>query len=360
MDLVSRGCEITEFKEGKSPKFVNKGLPIAKSPIFVPPDMNAEQILALGRRTIELESRSVEGLKAFLNEDFVQAVQAVFNSTGRLVVSGIGKSAIVAQKIVATLNSTGTPALFLHAADAIHGDLGMVQKDDIVMIISKSGESPEIKVLVPLIKNFGNQVIGMVGHTSSFLAQQADFLLNTTVPKEACPNNLAPTSSTTAQMVMGDAMAVCLMEMRGFNGADFAKFHPGGNLGKRLYLRVKDLYVQNQRPSISPDAALKEIILSISGSRLGLTVITNEVQQVLGVITDGDLRRMLEKETELKSIRAINIMTANPKLIYPDAMAIEALDLLRKHDITQLVVVDNNQQYLGVLHLHDLIKEGLL
>jgi arabinose-5-phosphate isomerase len=322
--------------------------------------MNTEQILAVGRRTVELETRSVEGLQAYLNEDFAQAVQAIFHCKGRLVVSGIGKSAIVAQKIVATLNSTGTPALFLHAADAIHGDLGMVQEADIVLIISKSGESPEIKVLVPLIKNFGNQLIGMVGQTQSFLAQQADFVLNTTVSKEACPNNLAPTSSTTAQMVMGDALAVCLMEMKGFNGQDFAKFHPGGNLGKRLYLRVKDLYVQNQRPQISPEAALKEIIISISGSRLGVTVVTDFSQKVLGVITDGDLRRMLEKEAELTSVRAEKIMTRNPKQIGPDAMAIEALDLLRKHDITQLVVVDTNQHYLGVLHLHDLIKEGLL
>jgi len=322
--------------------------------------MNTEQILAVGRRTVELETRSVEGLQAYLNEDFAQAVQAIFHCRGRLVVSGIGKSAIVAQKIVATLNSTGTPALFLHAADAIHGDLGMVQENDIVLIISKSGESPEIKVLVPLIKNFGNQLIGMVGQTQSFLAQQADFVLNTTVSKEACPNNLAPTSSTTAQMVMGDALAVCLMEMKGFNGQDFAKFHPGGNLGKRLYLRVKDLYVQNQRPAIAPDAVLKEIIISISGSRLGVTVVTDSTQKVLGVITDGDLRRMLERESELTSVRAEKIMTRNPKQIGPDAMAIEALDLLRKHDITQLVVVDTNQEYLGVLHLHDLIKEGLL
>lgn len=322
--------------------------------------MNTDQILAIGRRTIELEASSIAGLLSFLNEDFVQAVQTVYECRGRLVISGIGKSAIVAQKIVATLNSTGTPAVFLHAADAIHGDLGMVQENDIVLIISKSGESPEIKVLVPLIKNFGNKLIGMVGQTASFLAQQADFVLNTTVSKEACPNNLAPTSSTTAQMVMGDAMAVCLMEMRGFNGADFAKFHPGGNLGKRLYLRVKDLYVQNQRPAISPDAKLKEIIVSISGSRLGVTAVIDNEERVLGVITDGDLRRMLENESDLVAIRAENIMTRNPKQIGPTEMAIEALDLLRKHDITQLVVVDPNQHYLGVLHLHDLIKEGLL
>lgn len=322
--------------------------------------MNTDQLLAVGHRTIELEAASIAGLQNFLNEDFVNAVRAVFQCKGRLVISGIGKSAIVAQKIVATLNSTGTPSLFLHAADAIHGDLGMVQESDMVMIISKSGESPEIKVLVPLIKNFGNQLIGMVGQTESYLAKQADFVLNTTVSQEACPNNLAPTSSTTAQMVMGDTMAVCLMEMRGFNGADFAKFHPGGNLGKRLYLRVKDLYVQNQRPFIAADANLKEIIVSISGSRLGVTAVVDNQQTVLGVITDGDLRRMLEKEENLSTILASTIMTRQPKKIGPDALAIEALDLLRKHDITQLVVVDPNQQYLGVLHIHDLIKEGLL
>lgn len=323
--------------------------------------MNTDQILAIGRRTIELETASIAGLQAFVNAEFAAAAEAVFACRGRLVISGIGKSAIVAQKIVATLNSTGTPSVFLHAADAIHGDLGMVQEGDIVLIISKSGESPEIKVLVPLIKNFGNPIIAMVGQLQSFLAKQANYLLNTTVPQEACPNNLAPTSSTTAQMVMGDALAVCLMEMRGFNGADFAKFHPGGNLGKRMYLRVKDLYIQNQKPAIGPAAVLKEIILSISGSRLGVTSVVDEQNRVLGVITDGDLRRMLEKESELTTVKAENIMTRQPKQVAPEAMAIQALDLLRKHDITQLVVVDPaTQEYLGILHLHDLIKEGLL
>ncbi|MBC6492813.1 SIS domain-containing protein [Flavihumibacter stibioxidans] len=322
--------------------------------------MNADQIQSIARRTIELETASVAGLQAFLNEDFVKAVQAVYDSKGRLVVSGIGKSAIVAQKIVATLNSTGTPALYMHAADAIHGDLGMVQDSDVVMIISKSGESPEIKVLVPLIRNFGNTLIGMVGNDQSFLAKQSDIVLNTTVSKEACPNNLAPTSSTTAQMVMGDTLAVCLMELSGFNGQDFAKFHPGGNLGKRLYLRVRDLYVHNQRPSIGPDARLKEIIISISGSRLGVTAVVDDQQRVLGVITDGDLRRMLEKESNLQSIQAADIMTRNPKHIGPDELAIDALELLRTHDITQLVVIAPDNQYLGVLHLHDLIKEGLI
>jgi arabinose-5-phosphate isomerase len=322
--------------------------------------MTVHPISTIARRTIELEAASVAGLQQFINADFEKAVDTVFHSKGRLVVSGIGKSAIVAQKIVATLNSTGTPALYMHAADAIHGDLGMVQQSDVVMVISKSGESPEIKVLVPLIKNFGNTLIGMVGNDRSYLAQHADLVLNTTVPKEACPNNLAPTSSTTAQMVMGDALAVCLMELGGFTGQDFAKFHPGGNLGKKLYLRVRDLYVHNQKPAIAPDAPLKEIIITISGSRLGATAVVDGQGGLLGVITDGDLRRMLEKDLSLQGIKASEIMSANPKRIGPDAMAIDALELLRKHDITQLVVVDDQNLYLGILHLHDLIKEGLI
>lgn len=322
--------------------------------------MTIQPISTIARRTIELEAASVAGLLPFINADFEKAVETVFHSKGRLVVSGIGKSAIVAQKIVATLNSTGTPALYMHAADAIHGDLGMVQQDDVVLVISKSGESPEIKVLVPLIKNFGNTLIGMVGNVQSYLAQHSDFVLNTTVSKEACPNNLAPTSSTTAQMVMGDALAVCLMELGGFTGQDFAKFHPGGNLGKKLYLRVRDLYIHNQKPAIAADAPLKEIIITISGSRLGATAVVDAQGTLLGVITDGDLRRMLEKDLPLQGVTASEIMTRNPKRIGPDAMAIDALELLRKHDITQLVVVDEQNHYLGILHLHDLIKEGLI
>lgn len=322
--------------------------------------MTVQSISTIARRTIELEAASVAGLLPFINADFEKAVETVFHSKGRLVVSGIGKSAIVAQKIVATLNSTGTPALYMHAADAIHGDLGMVQQEDVVLVISKSGESPEIKVLVPLIKNFGNTLIGMVGNDQSYLAQHSDFVLNTTVSKEACPNNLAPTSSTTAQMVMGDALAVCLMELGGFTGQDFAKFHPGGNLGKKLYLRVRDLYIHNQKPAIAADAPLKAIIITISGSRLGATAVTDDQGGLLGVITDGDLRRMLEKDLPLQGVTASEIMTRNPKRIGPDAMAIDALELLRKHDITQLVVVDDQNHYLGILHLHDLIKEGLI
>jgi arabinose-5-phosphate isomerase len=321
--------------------------------------MNSKTILATALRTIQLEAASVAGLQKQLNNDFVRAVQVIYESAGRLVISGIGKSALIAQKIVATFNSTGTPALYMHAADAIHGDLGMIQKGDVVIVISKSGNSPEIKVLTPLIKNFGNILIGIIGNRESYLALQADIVLDTTVSAEACPNNLAPTSSTTAQLVMGDALAVCLMELRGFTGEDFAKFHPGGLLGKKLYLRVKDLYIQNQKPRVSRTTALKDLIISISGSRLGMTAVVNEKNEMLGVITDGDLRRMLEKDMSLKGVTAADIMTSNPKTIHPDALAMEALDVLRKFDITQLVVT-NEMQYLGVLHLHDLIREGLI
>jgi arabinose-5-phosphate isomerase len=321
--------------------------------------MKTKNIQDIAIRTIQLEAESVAGLKNYINEDFTRAVDAVFSCKGRLIVSGIGKSAIVAQKIVATLNSTGTPGLYMHAADAIHGDLGMVQQEDVVMLMSKSGNSPEIKVLVPLIKNFGNILIGMVGNEQSFLAKKADILLNTTVSKEACPNNLAPTSSTTAQMVMGDALAICLMELHGFTGDDFAKFHPGGILGKKLYLRVSDLYPENEKPKVSPDQNLKEVILEMTRTRLGITAVTDDDNRLLGIITDGDLRRMLEKNSQLETVRAIDIMTADPKTIGAEELAVQALDLLRKYGINQLAVTLEGK-YLGILHLHDLIKEGLI
>jgi arabinose-5-phosphate isomerase len=321
--------------------------------------LSTSAIIATALRTIELEVGSVARLANSINADFEKAVQQIHQSKGRFVISGIGKSAIIAQKIVATLNSTGTPSLFLHAADAIHGDLGMVQQEDVVMIISKSGESPEIKVLVPLIKNFGNIVVGMVGNLQSTLARQADIVLDTTVDAEACPNNLAPTSSTTAQMVMGDALATCLMQLNGFTGADFAKFHPGGMLGKKLYLKVQDLYADNNKPQVLPGASLKEVIVSITTNRLGATAVVDSQQQLMGIITDGDLRRMLEKNVDINTATAQDIYATKPKTISPDALAVEALDVLRKNDITQLVVVEANQ-YCGILHLHDLIKEGLI
>ena len=276
-----------------------------------------------------------------------------------MVISGIGKSAIIAQKIVATLNSTGTPSIFLHAADAIHGDLGMIQQDDVVMILSKSGESPEIKVLLPLIRNFGNTIIAIVGNIHSYLARQSDIILNTTVEQEACPNNLAPTSSTTAQLVMGDAIAVVLMEMKGFGTAEFAKFHPGGILGKKLYLRVSDLFSGNEKPAVPADATLSKVIVEISRNRLGATAVVDKGGALLGVITDGDLRRMLEKNASLDKVIARDIMSPNPKTISPEALAVDALDLLRKNDITQLVVTSGDE-YLGIIHLHDLVREGII
>ncbi|HVZ25290.1 MAG TPA: KpsF/GutQ family sugar-phosphate isomerase, partial [Sediminibacterium sp.] len=279
---------------------------------------------------------------------------------GRLVISGIGKSGIIAQKIVSTLNSTGTPALFMHAADAIHGDLGMIQEGDIVLIISKSGESPEIKLLVPLIRNFGNTLIGMVGNTASFLAQQSDIVLNASVPQEACPNNLAPTSSTTAQLVMGDALAVCLMQLKGFSGQDFARYHPGGNLGKRLYLRVADLFQANEKPAVRPDASLREVIVEITEKRLGAAAVTDERNKVLGIITDGDLRRMLNKTDQINSLCARDIYTPGAISIAADVLAVEALEAMRQHDISQLLVTDKNNDYLGILHIHDLVREGIV
>jgi arabinose-5-phosphate isomerase len=311
-------------------------------------------------RTIELEAASISGLKQFINEDFEKTVEAIHKSKGRVVVTGVGKSAVVGQKIVATLNSTGTPALFMHAADAIHGDLGMVQEDDVVIIISKSGESPEIKVLVPLILNFGNKLIGVCGNKNSILALQSDFFLNTTVEKEACPNNLAPTTSTTAQMVMGDALAVCLMELNEFTGKDFARYHPGGNLGKKLYLKVDDVYKLNEKPMVHANTPLKDIIFEISRGRLGATAVVDEAGKITGIITDGDVRRMLEKTSDLSKIKAVDITTGNPKIIQPDFLAVEAFETLKKFDINQLLISDVRGVYLGILHLHDLIREGII
>lgn len=316
-------------------------------------------IKQIALRTIELEARSIAGLSSFINEDFEKAIQAISQCKGRIVVSGIGKSAVIAQKIVATFNSTGTPSIFLHAADAIHGDLGMIQESDVVILISKSGESPEIKFLVPLIKNFGNTLIGMVGQLDSYLAKKSDILLNTTVEQEACPNNLAPTSSTTAQLVMGDALAICLMEMKGFQSDDFAKFHPGGALGKKLYLRVADLYINNEAPKVLSGQSLKQVIVEMTAKRLGITAVVDKDNNLLGIITDGDLRRMLEKNIAIDQVKADDIMTKNPLTIGPDEMAVDALDVLRKKEITQLAVVAGGK-YLGILHLHDLVREGLI
>jgi len=307
--------------------------------------------------TIRIEANAVSNLSRFINDDFEQSVRLILNSAGRVVVTGIGKSANIANKIVATLNSTGTPALFMHAADAIHGDLGNVQNDDVVICISKSGSSPEIKVLVPLVKSMGNTLIAMVGNLDSFLAQHADFVLNTTVEKEACPHNLAPTASTTAQLAMGDAVAMCLMELRGFGASDFARYHPGGALGKKLYLRVHDLVDASRKPSVSPSTNLKEVIIEISKNRLGATAVESD-GQLVGVVTDGDLRRMLEMGKDIQTSLASDIMTKSPKSIDADALAVEAFQILESHNITQLLVTQNGK-FFGIVHLHDLLKEGI-
>ncbi len=318
-----------------------------------------KNIISSAKKTIELEARSISDLAGLINEDFEKAVTIINQCRGRLVVSGIGKSALIAQKIVATLNSTGSPSVFLHAADALHGDIGMVQQHDVVMIISKSGDSPEIKVLIPLIKNFKNTIIAMCGNVQSYLAKSADILLNTTVAEEACPNNLAPTSSTTAQMVMGDALAICLMEIKGFGTEDFAKFHPGGTLGKKLYMRVGDLSANNEKPSVKQESLLREVIIEITKKRLGATVILDEGENILGIITDGDLRRMLERNLSPAEVKAKDIMTLHPKTIESSELAVDALDLMRKKNITQLIVTENNR-YAGIVHLHDLVREGII
>ncbi|MEO6638101.1 MAG: KpsF/GutQ family sugar-phosphate isomerase [Ginsengibacter sp.] len=321
--------------------------------------MGNHNIISSAKKTIDVEARSIADLGRLIGGNFEEAVLKINQCKGRLVVSGIGKSAIVAQKIVATLNSTGTPSLFLHAADAIHGDIGMVQKDDVVMILSKSGDSPEIKILLPLIKNFGNIVIGMCGNLQSYLARCADIVIDSTVKEEACPNNLAPTTSTTAQIVLGDALAICLMELKGFGTEDFAKFHPGGTLGKKLYLQVGDLFVNNEKPSVKATSLLKEVILEITKKRLGATVVLSDEEEVLGIITDGDLRRMLEKNSSLNDVVAKDIMSLSPKKISRGELAVTALDIMRKNNISQLVVTEGNR-YAGIVHLHDLVREGII
>ena len=315
-------------------------------------------IKKIAEQTIKIEADSITGLLPFINDDFIDSVELILNSKGRVVISGIGKSANIAQKIVATLNSTGTPSIFMHAADAIHGDLGNIQKDDVVICISKSGDTPEIKSLIPLIKNFGNSVIAITGNENSFLGKQAHYVLNTYVEKEACPNNLAPTSSTTTQLVMGDALAVCLLESRGFDSKDFAKYHPGGALGKKLYLKVADIYPNNEKPEVNLTASVKDVIVEISSKRLGVTAVT-ENGKLIGIVTDGDLRRMLESTENFDSLTADNIMTSSPKTVAPNILAVGALEQMQNNNITQLIVAENGT-YIGVIHLHDLLKEGIV
>jgi arabinose-5-phosphate isomerase len=317
-----------------------------------------ENIIDSAKKTLLSESQSIAKLVDFIDNSFVEAVEIIFQTKGRLIVTGIGKSAIIAQKIVATMNSTGTPSMFLHASEAIHGDLGMVQNGDVVICISKSGNSPEIKVLVPLLKRFGNKLIGITGNITSFLGKESDITLNTYVESEACPNNLAPTNSTTAQLVMGDAMAVALMEMRNFKAEDFAKYHPGGALGKKLLLRVNDMLDTSRKPFVNPNSSIKNVIVEISEKRLGVAAVI-ENDKVVGIITDGDIRRMLNKTETITGLTAKDIMTVNPKTIKSSEMVADALNILEDFSITQLVVVDNDE-YKGVIHLHDILKEGIV
>jgi arabinose-5-phosphate isomerase len=317
-----------------------------------------KSIIEAGVSTLQLEADAILGLIKNINDDFVKVVDLIIESNGRVIVTGIGKSAIIAQKIVATFNSTGTPSIFMHAADAVHGDLGMIQKNDIVICISNSGNTPEIKVLAPLLKQSGNIMIGMIGQMNSELAKQADLVLNTTVEKEACPHNLAPTTSTTAQLAMGDALAICLLHTRNFNEQDFARYHPGGALGKKLYLKTGELALKNQKPSISPDASVKDVIIEISRNRLGAVVVV-EMNKILGIITDGDIRRMLENHSDLSNIKARDLMNSNPKRIEKDLLAISALDVIKENNITQLLVTDAGN-YFGIVHLHDLLQEGII
>jgi len=317
-----------------------------------------KSIIETAVATLKLESEAIFNLIQHINDDFVNVVYAILESNGRVIVTGIGKSAIIAQKIVATFNSTGTPAIFMHAADAVHGDLGMIQKDDIVICISKSGNTPEIKLLAPLLKQSGNLLVGLVGQLDSDLAHQADLILNTTVEKEACPHNLAPTTSTTAQLAMGDALAICLLEAKEFNSVDFARYHPGGSLGKRLYLKAGDIASKNEKPTISPSATVKDVIIEISKNRLGAVAVI-EGQKVLGIITDGDIRRMLEKYTNLETIKASDLMNTSPKKIDKEELALLALELIKENNITQLLVM-NGEAYFGMIHLHDLLDEGII
>jgi len=324
------------------------------------PDLpNKLEIKKAAQRSLKIEGNAILALSESIGDDFVLAVNHILSAPGRLVVTGIGKSALIGQKIVATLNSTGTPALFMHAADAVHGDLGMVQQGDVVLCISQSGNTPEIKLLVPMIKHGGNLLLGMTGDANSYLARQSDVLLHSAITEEACPLKLAPTTSTAVQLALGDALAVCLLEQRGFTEKDFARYHPGGALGKRLYLRVDDLVANNQAPAIALNAPVKEALLSISSGRLGVTAVLHD-GQLKGIITDGDIRRMLDKYNDISGLKAADIMTASPRTIVKGSYASEALQLIRTHNITQLLVVDETEKYLGVVHIHDLLKEGII
>jgi arabinose-5-phosphate isomerase len=320
--------------------------------------VNNDKIISVAKQTIETESKAILNLVSLVNHEFAEAVRYIYQSNGRVIITGIGKSANIATKIVATLNSTGTPSIFMHAADAIHGDLGTIQENDSVICISKSGNTPEIKVLVPLIKAIGNKLIAITSNKDSFLGQEADYVLNAYVEKEACPNNLAPTSSTTAQLVMGDALAMSLLDLRGFSSSDFAKFHPGGSLGKQLYLRVSNLTQQNKKPQVTPDTNIKDVIMEISKNMLGVTAVIDG-SAIVGIITDGDLRRMMSTNDSFKGLTAKDIMSKNPKTIDNNAMAVAAMEVMETNGITQILAQENGI-YSGVVHIHDLTKEGII
>lgn len=317
-----------------------------------------EEIILIAKAVIENEMQAVGKLKDFIDEEFVSAVQKIALGSGRVVITGVGKSAIIGSKIVASMNSTGTPAVFMHAADAIHGDLGIVQKDDIVICISNSGNTPEIKVLIPMLKSLGASLIGMTGNKESLLGKQADIVIKVGVDQEAMPGNPAPTASTTAQLAMGDALVIALLQYKGFTTSDFARVHPGGSLGKQLYMKVSDLYPKNETPRVSIDDSIKDVICEISGKRLGATAVINK-EQLVGIITDGDLRRMLQNNESFHLLTARDIMTKTPKITHPDTMAVEALQLMREHNITQLLVTENDK-YVGMVHLHDILHEGII
>jgi len=319
----------------------------------------AKNIKKIARDVLLNESSAIHNITNFIDDNFEACVREIYSAKGRVIVTGVGKSAIIANKIVATLNSTGTPSIFMHAADAIHGDLGMILSEDIVICISKSGNTPEIKVLVPLLKRRGSKLVALVSNTNSYLAEQADFILNATIAEEACPHNLAPTTSTTVHIALGDALAVCLLELRGFTSRDFAEYHPGGSLGKQLYLKVSDIYINNELPIVGPNTSLKDVILEISSKRLGCTAVIDDKSSLLGIITDGDLRRMLQKNANLNGIIATDIMTRTPKKIEKDEFAVAALHMMQENNITQLVVM-NGSQIAGFVHLHDLLKEGIV
>lgn len=320
--------------------------------------MKNQDLLSFAKETISNEAKAVAELEKLLTDDFANAVLDIYNAKGRVIITGVGKSAIIAQKIVATFNSTGTPAIFMHAADAIHGDLGIIQKEDLVICISKSGNTAEIKVLIPLIKNFNNKIIAITGNPDSFLGKNATYVLNSYIEKEACPNDLAPTTSTTAQMVVGDCLAVCLVQMRGFSRKDFAKYHPGGSLGKKLYLRISDITSQNAKPQVDPNTPVIEVIVEISEKMLGATAVI-ENGKIVGIITDGDIRRMISKETDFSNLKAKDIMGSSPKTIDNNRLAVEAVDILEENKITQ-IIAEENGEYKGIVHVHNLIKEGIV